>query len=109
MKEMWRKGLANIYVGPTEAFPLKGVQYAAKKFVTYTVNGAKREQTWIYGFTEPHQVLILYTILEGDREDGSKDRQDMKQILDSFVKGRAKRRVSMRIRCNGSTLYPAVR
>ena len=85
------KGVANIFVGPTEAFPLKGVQYAAKKFVTYTVNGAKREQGWIYGFTEPYQVFILYMILEGDGVDGAKDRQDMKHILNSFVKGRAKR------------------
>ncbi len=75
------KGVANIYIGPTEAFPLKGVQYAAKKFVTYTINGAKREQGWIYGFTEPYQIFILYMILEGD---GANDRQDMKQILDSF-------------------------
>ena len=81
------KGVANLYVGPTEAFFLKGVQYAAKKFVTYTVNGAKREQGWIYGFTEPYQIFILYMILE---REGVNDRQDMKQILDSFVAIRKK-------------------
>ena len=75
------KGVANVYVGPTEAFSLKGVQYAAKKLVTYTVNGTKREQGWIYGFTEPYQIFVLYMIQE---REGTDDRQDMKQILDSF-------------------------
>ena len=81
------KGVANVYVGPTEAFSLKGVPYAAKKFVTYTVNGAKREQGWIYGFTEPYQIFILYMILE---KEGVNDRQDMKHILDSFEATRKK-------------------
>ena len=67
--------------GPTEAISLKGVQYVAKKFVTYTVHGLKREQGWIYAFTEPHHIFILYVILE---KEGSNDRQDMDKILDSF-------------------------
>ncbi len=75
------KGVANVSFGPTEALSLRGVQYAAKKFVTYTVKGAKREQGWIYGFTEPYQIFILYMILE---KEGVNDRQDLKQILDSF-------------------------
>ena len=75
------KGLANIEVGPTEPISLKGVQYAAKKHVTYTVKGLKYEQAWIYGFTEPYQIFILYTILE---KEGANDRQDLKKILDSF-------------------------
>jgi hypothetical protein len=75
------KGVANIEVGPTDPISLKGVQYAAKKYVTYTLKGLKREQGWIYGFTEPYQVFILYTILE---KEGAKDREDLKKILDSF-------------------------
>ena len=75
------KGVANIEVGPTEPISLKGVQYAAKKYVTYTFKGVKREQGWIYGFTEPYQVFILYMILE---KEGANDRQDLKKILDSF-------------------------
>ena len=67
--------------GPTEAFPLKGVQYAAKKYATYTAKGLKREQGWIYGFTEPYQIFIIYTIFE---KEGANDRQDLKKILDSF-------------------------
>jgi len=68
-------------VHPTEPFSLKGVQYAAKKYVTYTVKGVKREQGWIYGFTEPYQIFILYMIVE---KEGTADRQDLKKILDSF-------------------------
>jgi hypothetical protein len=41
----------------------------------------KREQGWIYGFTEPYQLFILYMILE---KEGSNDRQDMAKILESF-------------------------
>jgi hypothetical protein len=70
-----------VEVGPTEPFPLKGAQFAAKKYATYTVGGMKREQGWIYGFTEPYQFFILYMILE---KDGANDRRDMKKILDSF-------------------------
>jgi hypothetical protein len=75
------KGVVKPDVYPTEPFSLKGVQYAAKKYVTYTVRGQKREQGWIYGFTEPYQLFILYTILE---IPGASDREDLKKILDSF-------------------------
>jgi hypothetical protein len=75
------KGVDNIVVGPLEPISLKGIQYAAKKYVTYTFKGQKREQGWIYGFTEPYQMFILYLIFE---KEGSNDRQDMKKILDSF-------------------------
>ena len=66
---------------PTEPISLKGVKYAAKKYATYTARGLKREQGWIYGFTEPYQIFIIYTLFE---EAGSSDRQDLKKILDSF-------------------------
>ena len=75
------KGVANIEVGPTQPISLKGVQYVAKKYVTYTLKGLKREQGWIYGFTEPYQIFILYTLSE---KEGTSDRQDLKKILDSF-------------------------
>jgi len=70
-----------VEVGPTEPVSLKGVPFAAKKYATYTAKGLKREQGWIYGFIEPYQVFILYTILD---KEGTNDRQDMKKILDSF-------------------------
>ncbi len=74
-------GAVKVEVGPTEPISLKGVQFAAKKYVTYTLKGVKREQGWIYGYAEPDQVFILYMILE---KDGSNDRQEMKGILNSF-------------------------
>ncbi len=74
------KGI-EVNVGPTKPISLKGVQFAAKKYGTYTVKGVKREQGWIYGFTEPYQLFILYVIME---KEENKDREDMKKILDSF-------------------------
>lgn len=68
-----------VEVSPTEHVSLKGVQFAAKKYVTYSLKGVNREQGWIYGFTEPYQIFILYMIL-----DGESDRKDMKTILDTF-------------------------
>ena len=66
---------------PTEPYSLKGVQYAAKKYATYTAKGLKREQGWIYGFTEPYQIFIIYSLFE---KEGTNDREDLKKILDSF-------------------------
>lgn len=68
-------------IGPTMPFFLKGVQFAARKYATYTIKGVRREQGWIYGFTEPYQIFILYMILE---KEGSNDREDLWKILDSF-------------------------
>jgi len=68
-------------LGPTDRISLKGVPYAAKKYATYTVKGVKREQGWIYAFSEPYQIFILYMILE---KEGTRDRQDIQAILDSF-------------------------
>jgi hypothetical protein len=75
------KGVVKPDVYPAEPISLKGVQYAAKKYATYTIKGVKQEQGWIYGFTEPYQIFILYTIFE---KGGANDRQDIKKILDSF-------------------------
>ncbi len=75
------KGVVKADVGPTEPISLKGVQFAAKKYATYTVRGEKREQGWIYGFTEPYQIFIIYSIFD---KEGTSDRQDLKKILDSF-------------------------
>lgn len=81
LKDEWDKEGIRVDVGPTEAVTLKGVQYAAKKYVTYTLKGVKREQGWIYGFTEPYQIFILYLIFD---KEGTNDRQDMKSMLNSF-------------------------
>jgi hypothetical protein len=60
------KGVVKPELSATEAFFLKGVSYAARRYATYTFGGVKREQGWIYGFTEPYQIFILYSILEKD-------------------------------------------
>ena len=75
------KGVVKPDVYPTEPISLKGVQYAAKKYATYTGRGMKQEQGWIYGFTEPYQIFIIYSLFE---KKGTNDREDLKKILDSF-------------------------
>jgi len=81
-KEDYGKDL-QVETDPTEPISLKGVPYAAKKYVTFTLNGVKREQGWIYAFAEPYQIFILYVLLEKE-ETKSNDREDLKKILDSF-------------------------
>jgi len=75
------KGAVKPDFSPTEPISLKGVRYAAKKYATYTAKGQKREQGWIYGFTEPYQIFIIYSIFE---RRGVNDREDLKKIVDSF-------------------------
>jgi hypothetical protein len=81
LEEAHGKNVVAVTDGPTEPASLKGVTYAAKKSVVYSVEGVKREQGWVYGFVEPYQVFILYLILE---IEGSNDREEIKQIIDSF-------------------------
>jgi len=81
LDKAYGKGVVIPDVSPTEPISLKGVQFAAKKYATYTVKGQKREQGWIYGFTEPYQIFIIYSIFEAK---GTSDREDLKKILDSF-------------------------
>jgi hypothetical protein len=81
LEEAHGKNVVNLKVGSTEPASLKGVPYAAKKNVVYTLEGVKREQGWVYGFVEPYQIFILYMILE---KEGSNDREEINQIIDSF-------------------------
>jgi hypothetical protein len=74
-------GVVKVAVGPTEPVSLKGIQYAAKKRVSYILDGVRREQGWIYGFTEPYQVFILYMILE---KEGANDSQVINGIVNAF-------------------------
>ena len=68
-------------ISATEAYLLKGVPFAAKRYTTYTAKGIKREHGWIYAFAEPHQIFIIYVLVDTGEP---KDQQDMKAILDSF-------------------------
>ena len=67
--------------GPTEAVTLKGVSFAAMKHSTFKIKGGTREQGWLYAFTEPYQIFILYLVVG---ENAENDRQAIRQILDSF-------------------------
>ena len=75
------KGAKTSTVGPTEPVSLKGVQYAAKKYAIYPAKGIRRNQGWIYAFSEPYQIFILYLIVE---KEGTNDLEALKAILDSF-------------------------
>lgn len=81
LDKAYGKGAVIPDVSATEPISLKGVQFAAKKYATYIVKGQKREQGWIYGFTEPYQIFIIYSIFE---TKGATDRQDLQKIIDSF-------------------------
>lgn len=75
------KNLVDVAIGPTEPASLKGVPFAARKHVIYTLGRTGREQGWIYGFAEPYQIFILYMILE---KEGSSDREEIDRTIDSF-------------------------
>ncbi len=75
------KGAKTSTIGPTEPVSLKGVQYAAKKYAIYPAKGTMRNQGWIYAFSEPYQIFILYLITE---KEEAKDLESFQAILDSF-------------------------
>jgi hypothetical protein len=81
LEEEHGKNAVVLEIGPTLTASLKGVPYAARKYVSYTLGAVKREQGWVYGFAEPYQIFILYMILE---KEGSNDREDINGIVDSF-------------------------
>jgi len=72
---------AQFELGPTTSYSLKGVQYAARKYASYTQKGLRWTHGWIYGFSEPYQIFIIYMILE---KEGTTDHQDIEKILNSF-------------------------
>lgn len=80
LKDDYGKDL-QVTLGPTERILLKGVSYAAKKYATYTVKGATWKRGWIYAFSEPYQIFILYMILE---KEGILDGRALDNLLDSF-------------------------
>jgi hypothetical protein len=80
LREAYGKDL-KVEFGPTEPLSLKGVPVAAKKYATYTYEGVKRQQGWIYAFAEPYYIFILYMIFE---KDGRNDYEALPAILNSF-------------------------
>lgn len=80
LKEEYGKGI-KIGVSPTTPYSLRGVPFGARKYATYTIQGVQWERGWIYGFSEPYQIFILYLTKE---KEGSRDREEMERILESF-------------------------
>jgi hypothetical protein len=70
-----------VNIGPTKRISLKGVSVAAEKYLSYTYKGVERKQGWVYGFSEPYYIFILYTVL---KKEGPDDGEAIKAILDSF-------------------------
>ena len=66
---------------PTTPYSLKGVQYAAHRSVSYKVGETKTIHGWVYRFTEPYQIFIIYMVLE---KEGFDDLREIMKILDSF-------------------------
>jgi len=66
---------------PVTPYSLKGVQYAAHRSVSYKVGETKIIHGWVYGFTEPYQIFIIYMVLE---KEGFDDLREIMKILDSF-------------------------
>ncbi len=70
-----------VNIGPTKAISLKGVSIAAEEYLSYTYNGVERKQGWVYGFSEPYYIFILYMVL---KKEGPDDWEAIKSILNSF-------------------------
>jgi hypothetical protein len=70
-----------VEVSPTTPYSLKGVQYAAHRFVKYKLGETPVIHGWVYGFSEPYQLFIIYMVLE---KEGFNDLNDITKILDSF-------------------------
>ncbi len=71
-----------VNIGPTKRISLKGVSVAAEKYLSYTYKGVERKQGWVYGFSDPYYILILYMVL---KKEGTDDGEAIKAILDSFA------------------------
>jgi len=70
-----------VEVDPVTPYYLKGVQYAAHRFARYKLGETRVIHGWVYGFSEPYQLFIIYMVLE---KEGSKDLEEVKKIMDSF-------------------------
>ncbi len=70
-----------VEVSPVMPYSLKGVQYAAHRFVKYKSGETPVIHGWVYGFGEPYQLFIIYMVVE---KEGFNDLNDIKKILNSF-------------------------
>ena len=70
-----------VEVSRVTSYSLKGVQYAAHRFVKYKLGETPVIHGWVYGFVEPYQIFIIYMVVE---KEGYDDLKDIMKILDSF-------------------------
>ncbi len=70
-----------VEVSRVTPYSLKGVQYAAHRFVKYKLGETNVIHGWVYGFAEPYQLFIIYMVLE---KEGFDDLRDIMDILNSF-------------------------
>jgi hypothetical protein len=70
-----------VEVSGVTPYTLKGVQYAAHRFAKYKLGETPAIHGWVYGFSEPYQLFIIYMVLE---KEGSDDLGEVTRILDSF-------------------------
>jgi len=70
-----------VEVYPVTPYSLKGVQYAAHRFAKYKVGETRIIHGWVYGFSEPYQLFIIYMVLE---REGFDDLREIMKILNSF-------------------------
>ena len=70
-----------VAVSGVTPYTLKGVQYAAHRFVKYKLGESKVIHGWVYGFAEPYQLFIIYMVLE---REGFDDLKGIMNILNSF-------------------------
>jgi hypothetical protein len=61
-----------VEVSPTIPYRLRGVQYAAHKFVKYKTGETPVVHGWVYGFGESFQIFIIYMALEKEAYDDPK-------------------------------------
>ncbi len=70
-----------VEVSRVTPYSLKGVQYAAHRYVKYKLGETPVIHGWVYGFAEPYQIFIIYMVLE---KEGYDDLKDLAKILNSF-------------------------
>ncbi len=70
-----------VEVSRVTPYSLRGVQYAAHRYVKYKLGEIPVIHGWVYGFAEPYQIFIIYMVLE---KEGYDDLKDLAKILNSF-------------------------
>lgn len=81
LKEEYGQGNYRLFPGKVSPYQLTGVPFAAKNYARYEAKGETRENDWIYAFSEPFQIFILYQI---NRPGENEDHRAVEKILSTF-------------------------